>query len=147
MAHPFKDDRELEIEDQEPLVYEERPRHRLRESANRRPYQEEMIEPERIVKEILKIQDTVDTLAIMLTEQKERIKFLENELRQIESENNIDKASRENAKKLAQIFKLSEPTEEDAKRDVLKEMDGMLSEYSEEEVDSVELVRSVRDEE
>jgi hypothetical protein len=97
-------------------------------------------ELEALLREIERISAILPALERMaiLIEQKPRSEELPKQLKTV---------SDENVRMLRETFGLPELTEEDSGEGILTEMRGMLEEYSDEELDSVELLRSTRGEE
>ena len=81
-----------------------------------------------------------------ISDHEKRIVFLEAQSKKIEYVNNLRVISDNNVKLVRGLLNLPEITARRTDENVLAEMKGMLEEYSDEETDSVELLRSMRGE-
>jgi hypothetical protein len=144
MARPFKEDKEIEREFE---------KQRRISGAMRRRYLARPIlarslitrrEFEMLREEVERACQIIDEHGAIIVDHEDRIAFLEARLRKIR-ESDIKAVSDKNVRLLREMFNLPEIKGE-VKDNVLAEMQGMLKEYSEEGIDSVELLRSIRDE-
>jgi len=137
VKHQFKEDREIEKELNGFQRFMGKPK-LIRRWISRAEF-------EVLREEVVRLRRIVDEHETIINDIDERNAFIVAQIRKMELTPNLKAISDKNIKFLREKFGLP-PISEKIKEGVLAEMKGILKEFSEEEIDSVELLHFIRGE-